>query len=64
MFVIPAQAGNQNTKDNWFPACAGMTGLDSRKVNSNTFPIGQYFQHQPLCLTLTKQHASISVHKF
>jgi hypothetical protein len=23
--VIPAQAGNQNNWDNWFPACAGMT---------------------------------------
>ena len=25
--VIPAQAGNQNSQDNWFPACAGMTEL-------------------------------------
>jgi hypothetical protein len=23
--VIPAQAGNQNSWINWFPACAGMT---------------------------------------
>jgi hypothetical protein len=25
VFVIPAQAGNQNARENWFPACAGMT---------------------------------------
>jgi len=25
--VIPAQAGNQNTATNWFPACAGMTKI-------------------------------------
>jgi len=28
--VIPAQAGNQNATDNWFPACAGMTEIAAR----------------------------------
>jgi hypothetical protein len=27
--VIPAQAGNQYSKENWFPACAGMTRTDA-----------------------------------
>jgi len=32
IFVIPAQAGNQYARENWFPACAGMTWLDIGKL--------------------------------
>ena len=39
--VIPAQAGNQQTRENWFPACAGMT-KPSTKRN-----LGSYFGRVP-----------------
>jgi hypothetical protein len=32
IFVIPAQAGNQLSVEFWFPACAGMTGLEIGKL--------------------------------
>jgi hypothetical protein len=35
--VIPAQAGNQNTWINWFPACAGMTRTDALTTFVNLF---------------------------
>jgi hypothetical protein len=36
--VIPAQAGNQNTRKSWFPACAGMTKNAAITAFGNLFP--------------------------
>jgi hypothetical protein len=52
IFVIPAQAGNQNCRTNWFPACAGMTlvGIEKsiRGQSSSTRPAKFVsFWHRP-----------------
>jgi hypothetical protein len=45
-FVIPAQAGNQLSKEFWVPACAGMTYSVARTE------FGQLFRDRTLRITL------------
>ena len=37
-YVIPAQAGNQNAREHWIPAFAGMTEIAALAVSKKLFP--------------------------
>jgi hypothetical protein len=54
-FVIPAQAGTQNSTNNWFPACAGMTKIVALSEN------GKLFQPRPLAFGANRNLQSKSV---